>query len=359
MNARHLKSAMLASGLAEYWPLVEEHGRHGYAIKVYDSPEERRANWSPPSAFGTGVVHLGQMLHPETKWVALPKPMSVERAGDKIVVRYDKDAHDRFYSAQEEFRLNDIPRSRSRIGGLPDVHPNFEWPTSNGDYFDFVAQFFLEELPGDADKGVLPIQGTLSLYLYRDPAESSENAGWLAHVDFQCNVHELIPIGTHPRARDWRSRSTLFPGGSVVGDDNLNGLTQSSYHHSLDFYSHFYLPCECDGIDGQRPFWDEFGEESSAKYIAFEMIRRNLDTEFGSIHGECGASQMSRLLGHFDTSQTWLRNDPPLRSMKNPVLLFQLMSPVGPFRREFYFFIEQDDLASSNFSDIKVVLDLD
>jgi hypothetical protein len=55
---------------------------------------------------------------------------------------------------------------RSRIGGVPDLPPEFEWPQAEAHYLVFVAQINLSDLPSLEDSP-LPSEGILYFFYGR------------------------------------------------------------------------------------------------------------------------------------------------------------------------------------------------
>jgi uncharacterized protein YwqG len=58
-----------------------------------------------------------------------------------------------------------LPLGASRIGGLPDLPPDMQWPTRNGRPCEFIAQINLSEASPYDVTGLLPKEGTL-LFFY-------------------------------------------------------------------------------------------------------------------------------------------------------------------------------------------------
>ncbi len=348
---------MLSAGLAKYWPLVEQHGRHGYAIKVYDSPEERRANWEPPSLLTTGLLFNKQRILPKRIRLAIPKPKSVSKERDDIVVQYDKGDHDQFYRDQEERRLKEIPWSRSRFGGLPEVSPDVEWPEESDDYYDFLGQIFLSELPDSPARARLPADGSLSFFVHRDPSCNDYDLQWTGRVVYQPESTQLVQVDCHPRKKEWRKRSQFFRENSVIAADHFNTAIAGAFRHSLEFVPYFYLPSTHDTIENCHEFWGQFGEWDSSDSMAMSRVDCKIGHEVGKECGEVDVRDLSRLIGHYYVYQHNLRiHHAVLQAMKQPVLLFQMMR-WGPYSPEFYFFIEKDELNSLEFSNVKVLID--
>jgi uncharacterized protein YwqG len=81
---------------------------------------------------------------------------------------------------------NDISIGASRIGGVPDVPPDFKWPDLKGVPQSFVAQIYLDEVHPYDTGGALPASGIL--WFFYDAmqetfgADPEDRGGW--HVMF-------------------------------------------------------------------------------------------------------------------------------------------------------------------------------
>lgn len=335
---------MLASGLAEYWPLVEKHGRHGYAVQIFANPDEARENWHPPGAARAGLEYL--------KGIAPVEPITSRRERLDLVHTFGADEIDRAYREQFEASLLGIPSSRSRLGGLPDVSSGYQWPMRNGDYFDFLGQFYLDELPDGPARGCLPDAGVISFFVHHERREGRSSTEWIGEICVERDVDSLIRVAEHPRSEDWKERSAFYRSASFYEP------IKTARQRSLRFHPCFYLPRENDTVCGKQPFWDALGNSKEPHYVKFERLAHRLGYQQAEA---CNAgvhmTELSRLLGHQYVYQTDQREaHPHIASMDHPVLLFQMMR-WGPFSPEIYFFIEQDALMSSDFTDVRVVVD--
>jgi uncharacterized protein YwqG len=81
---------------------------------------------------------------------------------------------------------NDISIGASRIGGVPDVPPDFTWPDLKGALQSFVAQIYLDEVHPYDKGGVLPASGMLWFFYDAKQetygADPADRGGW--HVMF-------------------------------------------------------------------------------------------------------------------------------------------------------------------------------
>lgn len=64
-----------------------------------------------------------------------------------------------------------IPLGASRLGGLPDLPANIDWPTWQEKLQSFIAQINLSEIPVFSDRNLLPKQG--HLFFFYDSAQST------------------------------------------------------------------------------------------------------------------------------------------------------------------------------------------
>jgi uncharacterized protein YwqG len=77
---------------------------------------------------------------------------------------------------------NNIPIGASRIGGVPDVPPDFKWPVRNEVPQSFIAQLNLEEVHPYDTHGVLPSRGMLWFFYDAKQetygADPADRGGW-------------------------------------------------------------------------------------------------------------------------------------------------------------------------------------
>jgi uncharacterized protein YwqG len=66
----------------------------------------------------------------------------------------------------------DAPVGKSRIGGLPDLPPDVDWPEIEGELLSFILQINLKDVPGEVSGGLLPSKGLLSLFVGRNDSTS-------------------------------------------------------------------------------------------------------------------------------------------------------------------------------------------
>ena len=77
---------------------------------------------------------------------------------------------------------NDLSIGSSRIGGVPDVPPDFKWPVRNEVPQSFIAQLNLEEVHPNDTHGVLPSRGMLWFFYDAKQetygADPADRGGW-------------------------------------------------------------------------------------------------------------------------------------------------------------------------------------
>lgn len=61
-----------------------------------------------------------------------------------------------------------LPIGSSKIGGKPDLPPNFQWPLYNNQPLAFCAQYNFSEITAFDKKGMLPSKGMLYVFIYID-----------------------------------------------------------------------------------------------------------------------------------------------------------------------------------------------
>jgi uncharacterized protein YwqG len=96
--------------------------------------------------------------------------------------------------ARTSVRLTPGGGGRSRLGGLPEVPPDFAWPVWQGQELALVAQLRLDELPA----GPLPAAGTLLVFFALDPFPT----GVQATDAGACHVLLVADGPTEPVERD-------------------------------------------------------------------------------------------------------------------------------------------------------------
>src|SRR3974377_626168 len=76
----------------------------------------------------------------------------------------------------------DVSIGASRIGGVPDVPPDFKWPERNGVPQSFIAQLALDEVHPLDTQGVLPERGILWFFYDAKQetygADPTDRGGW-------------------------------------------------------------------------------------------------------------------------------------------------------------------------------------
>ncbi|MEK5404575.1 YwqG family protein [Paenibacillus sp. FSL W8-0439] len=133
----------------------------------------------------------------------------------------------------------------SRIAGYPDLPPSIEWPcNSDGEYYTFIAQINLSELPFSPFEG-LPHQGILYFFLGLDePAYDIDDKVFYYNGDSSALKKTLPPNGkveVCAENRDFTSYAISFhpiltlPSEGELGDilvDQYEELYELLYEHS-------------------------------------------------------------------------------------------------------------------------------
>ncbi|MBU3107967.1 DUF1963 domain-containing protein [Clostridium gasigenes] len=116
----------------------------------------------------------------------------------------------------------------SRIGGYPDLPPNIQWPVEEDNYYTFIAQINLSELPGndikflpnkgimyfflgfddmasDIDHKVLYYNGDLSMLKKTMPPEGKEEVNFEERdfISHKVSLSEDISISSDSETADW------------------------------------------------------------------------------------------------------------------------------------------------------------
>ena len=165
----------------------------------------------------------------------------------------------------------EMPIGKSRIGGMPDLPPEAEWPTWNDQPLAFIAQINLSELPSFGFLEVLPSHGVLSFFY----SAQQETWGFDPKDKGSWRVLHLEEQGLHHR-------------------ETPSDLWQTGLYRScgLDFELSFTLPdIESPHVDlsHDRQPWDELNQYYDLLGSFEQLVGR----------GSC----THRLLGHPDQVQ--------------------------------------------------------
>lgn len=340
-----LKREMQEAGFGHLWEFVERDGREGIAIRVGN-----------PESFRLDKETVGLKVLYEYSTGTLPKS-DIHRIkglfGKKTIVLTDEAL---------ERRLNPFPdgpevcyATKSRFGGLPDLPENFSWPSTSSDYYDFLCQFALSELPPCEARGLLPKQGMLSFFM----GWSDEPAG---NPSVKCfyfaDVEHLRMAERHPRKPGWQDRSEHL----VERDVDPETLAPSA--ERISFRPQFYFPHD-------EP-WD-IPESLEAQLLWSHIKGKEQSDAFGQVLERAyGTGPQQRcwhdhwLLGVPQTIQDpevqseFLQDQTGTSAESRRVLLMQ-MGPWGPYgwgdAGNLYIYVHPDDLANGTFERIDAFWD--
>ncbi|HEX8036378.1 MAG TPA: YwqG family protein, partial [Ktedonobacterales bacterium] len=246
----------------------------------------------------------------------------------------------------------DVPSiGASKFGGMPDLPPDFEWPTWHGRALTFLAQFNLAEVALHEVEHVLPSSGML--YFFYDFAEEPSGlepkdiGGWqvaywggdkqsLAPIPYSPNIH---PPALMP------SRQLIFSPGLTLGDE-VDIVRQ--YSLDEDEWELFESICE------------------STHPVQHQLIGKPLVIHYRRMPLMCELMTSGRGFDAFldlthDPYEDWSESDKTLDKQANGRwrLLFQLgeiqhtpQSRVWADAGLMYFWIEKDRLAKRDFSNV-------
>ena len=225
---------------------------------------------------------------------------------------------------------SDIQFGQSKIGGQPDLPPDIEWPKHrDGRSLAFLAQFNLNEMPSSELK-LFPRSGILyffSVYGWQDDGETDPfiwdnaiDASW-TKILFIDNVADLDRVPTPDDVNEFRAAGVSFvPDVSLPTSDREPNWAQYSWpSEKVDRFHDLYYA-----------------------YFAVVMQRN-------------GNPDENRICGYANYEQEFVS----AVAQRNMQLLFQLSADQnaemswgdGGF---IYFWIEPDDLANRNFSNVVV-----
>jgi uncharacterized protein YwqG len=175
-----------------------------------------------------------------------------------------------------------LPVGKSRIGGMPDLPRDTEWPDWKDEHLSFIAQVNLSDLPSFEFLEVLPRHGVLSFF-YSAQQETwgfdpNDKGSWrVLHLEEQ-DLHRRAPPPDLPETSIYKSCG-------------------------LEFEVSFTLPCiespHVD-LDFDHPQWDEIHQYGE------------LQESFAQLVGE--GSCIHRLLGHPDEMQGYMQRTAQLAS---------------------------------------------
>ena len=240
----------------------------------------------------------------------------------------------------EEATDKDIAIGAHKLGGSPDVAPDFAWPCWNEEPLTFIAQFDLSSLTPLDPKGLLPTQGLLSFFSMLRPMGFEPEDSMMHGV-----------IGMEPETRGaWRvvlSTTTSSLERRVSPLQN----TVSAYpsQRISNVWSRIGLPdtyevIAPDGIWDPDDFWGDIFDDYLDVCDGIDML--------------CSHSCNHQLLGYARYRQNDMREDAARfgeRNRKAMRLLAQFSSD-GDRDLSFagdgygYFFIEENDLKVGDFS---------
>lgn len=286
-------------------------------------------------------------------------------------------------NGRETVRLGTLPMEeedfvvgQSKLGGLPHLPQNMEWPRYKDQPLYFLAQIRLKDLPDCAAARQLPASGTL--YFFHEGETvwgfDPKDAGGFRVL--------YVPDGVPLTPRDPGEESCTFDGACAVEfsveteypenmeilDDMglLDGLSEADQAKLSDIFDGDYGGNEDgDGDDGENEDdfdgddeddldEDGFGEETGHKLFGWPDLIQ------GDIFAECQFASNGVYCGNGDKADS--EKAAFLRSgVRDWTLLFQLDSDDdagmmwGDVGR-LYFCIRKDDLKARNFDKVWTIL---
>jgi len=194
---------------------------------------------------------------------------------------------------------NVLARGASRLGGVPDLPPHFEWPSYGGRPHAFLAQFQLDALPAS----LLPRTGTLAFF-YEVEAMTWGNeradSGSAQVAYFDTPLDSLVPRQPPgeifaPCALSFEETVDLPEHGDLIVEDRLDDLDddeQEAYSElaaSLheDLYHHLLghpqliqndLRVECEQASSSHPSSPEGYKAARPRGHEWELLLQ-LDTD--------------------------------------------------------------------------------
>lgn len=245
----------------------------------------------------------------------------------------------------------------TRLGGMPDVPDNFEWPYFEGaDYLDekikkrplaFIAQFNLEEISKYDIENLLPKTGVLSFFYELDTQKwgfDPKDKG-CARVYWFEDKTALHPA-EFPDELDNDFRLTVM---------NVKASSEKSYQSYEDFL-----------LQRSKLImnWDEFDEAAESLGINDDMCSKLLgwaNPIQGNMTMPCELIKRGYYLGDGEDNITPQdRQEAEQWANRDWLLLFQLDSISDELCfgdcGMIYFYIHKDDLAAQNFDNVWLIL---
>jgi uncharacterized protein YwqG len=283
-------------------------------------------------------VRIAFMLTRE-KLLALLEQYGLSHRADEILSHCKPSIH---LSLQYGVDEADIPIGASKMGGSPDVPPDFVWPEWNGIPLTFIAQFRLPDVKPFDVENLLPEKGMLYFffeqYSFMDTDYESQTFGSQYKVIYAEDEWSVLKRIKHPLARykNWK----LKP-----------------YTSCTVAFEHELIP---HPIETAIPWPPEATDSDQAKQ----------QMSFADTVDENLAKPMHRLLGYDTNIQGyWGTRESLLEQWKSNdidewLLLLQVDSDYSHhFLRSrilfnwgdsgcIYFWIRKDDLKSHNFNDV-------
>lgn len=331
-----LKRSLQKAGFRRLWKYVKRDGREGIAIRT----GHPKSYWLDPKDVGVFVLFdycAGRLPESDIQ--------SIDETGDQITITLTDAAMQR--------RINQYPDGKevlrgqiSAFGGLPSLPTNFDWPRTESDYFDFVGQISLSELPGCEARRSLPAKGVLSFFL-----------GWTGEVPepiIRCfhfqEVANLREADRHPRMHGWAGRN------DCLREEDVDPETLAPKPVELSFRPQFFFPyCDMEDLP------DEFEGET----LVSRLESMDNEDEFNDVVGKVYGSHRQQecwlhhqLLGtpyfgqQIMVPSEYLQERLRIPRSERRILLMQ-MGPWGPYQwgdmGHIYIFIQPDDLAAGRF----------
>ena len=151
MDIETLSTLRADSEHADIWKAVAGACQEGVAIRPVTAEVSR--SLGETDAVGLNLsMQQGRFNHPGVSW---------SENDDEVTFEFTEEAIRHYLIGAG--RIYPLSWSaRSKFGGLPDVPEGFDWPVGSDDYFEFIAQFDLSELPDFRRRSDLPAVGMLA-----------------------------------------------------------------------------------------------------------------------------------------------------------------------------------------------------
>lgn len=274
---------------------------------------------------------------------------ALRRPSIRLVVDADRHAYDDDDDGDDD----DSPIGGSRIGGLPDLPPEVEWPHIEGWPLSFLAQIRLADLRGLPGAEDLPVSGLLAFFYDADGSTNVDEQGkwcWpVRHRGGPRVIHFAGDPTTFVRTKPPEAGTRVFPAYPVLRHEveRMMPPLESPFYEVLDDEPH------------EQPWYDRFGRVAATSEDDRERPIHRLLGYTSELQGDPYLAAQLYSTGQ-DFGDAWDRSGARERGLQHEAtrwrLLLQVDSTPGDLLNQdggyFYFLIHEDDLSAQRFDQV-------